>query len=243
MAQRAIAVENVSVAFRERSFTGSRFWAIRDVTFTAFRGDRIGIIGKNGAGKSTLLRVIAGSLAPDKGTVRRSVPTVQLLSLGLGFMSYLSGRDNAVLGGLFLGFRRKSIEKLLPQIESTAALGEFFEKPLTTYSAGMKARLGFAVATLLQPDVLLLDETLSVGDATFQKLSKDVLDRRVAGAGTLFVVSHVLSQIESMCNKVIWMHEGQVILAGEPETVLAAYRQGVTSLGQWPSAASLPKRA
>ena len=164
-----IELRNVGVAFSaQRRFGSGKFWALEDVTLNLRHGERLGVIGRNGAGKSTLLRVLAGILQPDRGTVKRAAVTCQLLSLALGFTPYLSGRDNAILSGLMLGLRRREIESRLPSIQEFSELGDFFEQPIATYSAGMVVRLGFSVAIQVEPDVLLIDEVLAVGDAEFQ---------------------------------------------------------------------------
>ena len=161
-----IELEHVGVAFHaQRSIGDGRYWALEDVNLQLRRGERLGVIGRNGAGKSTLLRVLAGILAPDRGRVRRSGISCQLMSLSLGFVGHLSGRDNAVLSGLLLGLRRREIVARLPAIREFSELGDFFEQPISTYSAGMNMRLAFSVAMQAEPDVLLIDEVLAVGDA------------------------------------------------------------------------------
>src|SRR3954471_8686390 len=159
-----ISMQNVGVAFNAQVRIGApRFWALEDVSLVLNRGERVGVIGRNGAGKSTLLRTLAGIIEPDRGRIARAPVTCQLLSLAVGFMLHLSGRDNAVLSGLLLGLRRREIEKRLPAIHEFSELGDFFEQPISTYSTGMLARLGFSVAMQVEPEVLLIDEVLSVG--------------------------------------------------------------------------------
>ena len=165
-----IELQNVGIGFNaQRRVGGNRFWALEDVSVSLRRGERLGVIGRNGAGKSTLLRVIAGILTPDRGRVRRAPVSCQLLSLALGFTPHLSGRDNAILSGLMLGLRRRDIVARLPAIRDFCELGDFFEQPIAAYSSGMVMRLAFSVAIQVEPDVLLIDEVLSVGDAEFQE--------------------------------------------------------------------------
>src|SRR5262249_13385528 len=158
-----------------------------------------GIIGRNGAGKSTLLRVLAGILTPDKGGMTRKPAVCQLLTLALGFQRHLSGRDNAILSGLMLGLRRSEIEQRLPKVIEFSELGDFFEEPISAYSTGMVMRLGFSVAIQIDPDILLIDEVLSVGDAEFQKKSAAALHEHIHSDRTVVLVSHDLESIRKIC--------------------------------------------
>ena len=167
-----IELENVGVAFDAQRRVGGRVSGRSRMSACRLRrGERLGVIGRNGAGKSTLLRVIAGILTPDRGSVRRAPVSCQLLSLALGFVPHLSGRDNAMLSGLMLGLRRREIVARLPAIREFCELGDFFEQPIASYSSGMIMRLAFSVAIQVEPDVLLIDEVLAVGDAEFQQKS------------------------------------------------------------------------
>ena len=216
---------NVGVAFKtQRRVAERRFWALEDVSLSLRRGERLGVIGRNGAGKSTLLRVIAGILTPDRGRVRRSPVSCQLLSLALGFTAHLSGRDNAVLSGLMLGLRRRDIEGRLPAIREFSELGDFFEQPIATYSSGMNMRLAFSVAIQVEPDVLLIDEVLAVGDAEFQQKSGAALRKRMGEGHTVVLVSHDESQIAALCDRVLWVEHGKSVREGARDEVFAAYR-------------------
>lgn len=219
-----ITLENVGIAFHaQRRFGADRFWALEDVSLTLRRGERLGVIGRNGAGKSTLLRLIAGILTPDRGRVKRLPVSCQLLSLMVGFTLHLSGRDNAILAGLMLGLRYREIVQRLPAIREFSEIGEFFEQPISSYSTGMMMRLAFSVAIQVEPDVLLIDEVLSVGDAEFQEKSGAALLQRIHNGCTVVFVSHGEQQVRLLCNQVLWIEHGRSIMHGEPETVLSAY--------------------
>jgi len=233
-----VALENVGVAFNAQLRVGAaRFWALEDVSLELRAGDRLGVIGRNGAGKSTLLRTIAGIVVPDRGRIRRAPVTCQLLSLALGFMPHLSGRDNAVLSGLLLGLRRREIVARLPAILEFSELGDFFEQPISSYSTGMLMRLGFSVAMQVEPDVLLIDEILAVGDAEFAQKSGAALRERIHGGTTVVFVSHRDEQIREVCNRALWIEHGRNVMQGDVEQVLQAYHADPHALGAPPAAA------
>ena len=224
MSEALINLENVGVAFNAQVRIGApRFWALEDVSLTLRRGERLGVIGRNGAGKSTLLRTLAGIIEQDRGRITRGPVTCQLLSLAVGFMQHLSGRDNAILSGLLLGLRRREIEQRLPAILEFSELGDFFEQPISTYSTGMLARLGFSVAMQVEPEVLLIDEVLSVGDADFAQKSGAALRARIHGGTTVVFVSHSDRQIQEVCDRAIWIEHGRSVRLGEVDEVLRAY--------------------
>lgn len=224
MDQPLIELDKVGIAFSsQRRVGGGRFWALEEVSLSLRRGERLGVIGRNGAGKSTLLRVLAGILTPDRGTVTRKPISVQLLALALGFVPYLTGRDNAVLSGLMLGLRRRDIRQRLAAIKEFSELGDFFEQPIATYSSGMVMRLGFSVAIQVDPDVLLIDEVLSVGDAEFREKSGLALRERINDGRAVVLVSHDESQIASICDRVLWVEEGRSVMEGPRDDVFAAY--------------------
>ena len=224
MSEPIIELQNVGIAFNAQLRMGApRFWALEDVNLVLPRGARLGVVGRNGAGKSTLLRVLAGILAPDRGKVRRGGVSCQLMSLALGFVPHLSGRDNAVLSGLLLGLRRRDIVARLPAIREFSELGEFFEQPIATYSAGMNMRLAFSVAMQVEPDVLLIDEVLAVGDAEFQEKSGDALRARMGEGHTVVLVSHDEKQIAARCDRMLWIEHGRSVLEGTRDEVFAAY--------------------
>lgn len=232
MSEVLVELHNVGVAFNaKRAFTDNLFWALEDVSLTLRRGERLGVVGRNGAGKSTLLRVIAGILAPDRGTVRRGPVSCQLLSLSLGFVPHLSGRDNAVLSGLMLGLRRRDIVARLPAIREFSELGDFFEQPIATYSSGMSMRLAFSVAIQVEPDVLLIDEVLAVGDVEFRQKSGIALRARMGEGHTVVLVSHDEAQIAKLCDRVVWIEHGKSVLEGARDEVFAAYRRDQHKVG------------
>ncbi|MEO8803991.1 MAG: ABC transporter ATP-binding protein [Rudaea sp.] len=224
MSDTLITLDGVGVAFNAQLRMGSpQFWALEDVSMTLTRGERLGVIGRNGAGKSTLLRTLAGIITPDRGHVKRAPVTCQLLSLALGFMPHLSGRDNAILSGLMLGLRRREIVSRLPAILEFSELGDFFEQPISSYSTGMSMRLGFSVAMQVNPDVLLIDEVLAVGDSAFQEKSGTALRERIHGGTTVVFVSHGDSQIRDVCNRALWIEHGRSVMQGNVDEVLRAY--------------------
>lgn len=226
-----ISFRNVGVSYwlKKGTFRRERFFALKDISFDLYRGDSIGIIGRNGCGKSTLLRLIAGVMSPDYGQVIGVNETrASLLTLQLGFVDYLSGRENAILSGMFLGMKKKDIESRLDHIIDFSELNEFIDQPLFTYSTGMRARLGFAVAFQLDPDVLLVDEVTGVGDADFRDKSFRVMkDRLNSEASTVVFVSHAAHQVKALCNRVIWIEDGTVKLAGDAGTVVEAYEEAL----------------
>jgi lipopolysaccharide transport system ATP-binding protein len=229
MGEILVELENVGVAFSaQRRLAGGRFWALEDVSLTLRRGERLGVIGRNGAGKSTLLRAIAGILVPDRGTIRRAPVSCQLLSLALGFVPHLSGRDNAVLSGLMLGLRRRDILARLPAIREFSELGDFFEQPIAAYSAGMVVRLSFSVAIQVEPDVLLIDEVLAVGDAEFQQKSGAAMRARMGEGHTVVLVSHDEQQISSLCDRVLWIEHGRSVAEGSRDEIFHAYHNDLS---------------
>ncbi len=224
MSRMAIQLEGVGLGFpRGRRIFTDRFWALDSVDVRLEHGDKLGVIGRNGAGKSTLLRVLGGALIPDRGKIHRDHGSVQLLALNLGFVPYLSGRDNAILSGLLQGLDRRSIDAKLEDIREYSGLEEFFEQPINTYSSGMAARLGFSVAMQLEPDVLLIDEVLSVGDNEFRLKSHKALSERFTGEHTVVLVSHSEATVRQLCNKALWLEHGRTVMMGETADVLAAY--------------------
>ena len=223
-----IQLNNVGVAFSAQRRVGSgKFWALEDVSLSLKEGERLGIIGRNGAGKSTLLRVMAGILQPDRGSMQRRTISCQLLSLAVGFTPYLSGRDNAILSGLMIGLRQRDIVSRLPAIKEFSELGDFFDQPIATYSSGMLMRLGFSVAMQAEPDVLLIDEVLAVGDAEFQEKSGSALRERMRQGHTVVLVSHDETQVATLCDRLLWIEHGKSVCEGSRDEVFAAYHQNL----------------
>lgn len=200
------------------------FLALNDVSFSVHRNEVFGIIGNNGAGKSTLLKLIARVLRPSTGRVCVEGRVAPLLELGAGFHPELSGRENVFLNGAMLGFSRKDMARKFDDIVSFAELGDFIEAPLRTYSSGMWARLGFSVAMDVDPDILILDEILSVGDESFQQKCLNRIQSFRQGDATILLVSHNMALVEAMCQRAVWLDHGQVKALGDTRTVIKTYR-------------------
>ncbi len=196
---------------------------LKDITFKIYKGEKIGIIGYNGAGKSTLLNVISGIYPPDKGTVVTNGNLSPLLSLGAGFDYNYSGRKNIILNGAVLGYNREFIEEKMDEIIEFSELGEFIDIPIKNYSSGMLAKLGFSIATAVEPDILIVDEILGVGDVSFQKKSSDKIKSLMDGGTTVLFVSHSIPQVRSICDKAIWIDKGEVREIGEVNKVCDNY--------------------
>lgn len=198
-------------------------WVLRDISFTVQPGRALGIIGVNGAGKSTLLKMITGTTMPTTGSVQMTGRVAALLELGLGFHPDFTGRQNAVMAAQLLGLQPQEIERLLPEIEAFAEIGDYIDEPVRVYSSGMQMRLAFSVATAVRPDVLIVDEALSVGDTYFQHKSFDRIRKFRAQGTTLLLVSHDKSAIQTICDEAILLHEGRLAMQGEPEAVMDYY--------------------
>lgn len=221
-----INFDRVGVGYRIKNnvWNRSRHWALHDVSFTLRRGETLGVIGNNGAGKSTLLKLLGGIIEPNRGTIHKSAGlSVLLLSLQVGFMPHLSGRENAIISGMLLGMRRRQVENAMAEIVEFAGLEDHIDRPVFTYSTGMKARLGFAVAQQIDPDVLLIDEAIGVGDEAFRKKSLDAMLKKVRSSKTMVMVSHNATTIETYCDRVVWIDGGRVRAMGEPQPVLKEY--------------------
>ncbi len=197
--------------------------ALRDVSLEVRHGTVMGVVGANGAGKSTLMRTVAGILPPTKGRVEVHGRVSTLLALGVGFNRDLSGRENVILGGLAAGLTRRELEERYEEIAEFAELGDFMDLAMSTYSSGMYSRLAFSVAVHMEPDILLVDEALSTGDARFRKKSVQKMQELCAEARTIFLVSHALGSIRELCTDAIWMHRGTLRLRGEPAEVIRTY--------------------
>jgi ABC-type polysaccharide/polyol phosphate transport system ATPase subunit len=237
----AIKVENVSVVYRaayekvptlrttlmrlgRREKLVREIEAVRDVSFQVPRGTVLGVVGANGAGKSTLVRTIAGILPPTEGRIQVVGRVSTLLALGVGFNRELSGRENVILGGLATGLGRDELEEKYEEIVEFAELEEFMDMPMRTYSSGMYGRLAFSVAIHMEPDILLIDEALSVGDARFRRKSFDRMRELCAQERTIVLVSHAFGSIRALCHEAIWMHKGDLKMWGEANEVVSAYR-------------------
>lgn len=191
------------------------FWADRDISFTLEQGDMLGIIGTNGAGKSTLLKVISGIMEPTQGSVYRKGTIAALLELASGFDGDLTVRENTYLRGAMLGYTRKFMDEMYEQIMQFSELKEFEDRPFKQLSSGMKSRLAFSIASLVQPDILILDEVLSVGDGAFRKKSEAKMREILASGATTILVSHSITQVRQLCSKILWLHKGRQIEFGD----------------------------
>lgn len=195
----------------------NKFWALEDINLEINKGDVVGIIGFNGAGKSTMLKVVSGILKPTKGISEIKGSIAPLIELGAGFDPELSGRENIYLNGAVLGFSKKVMRDKVDEIIEFAELEEFIDSPIKNYSSGMYARLGFSIATCVKPDILIVDEILSVGDYRFQEKSKKRIKDMMNSGTTIIMVSHTIEQVEELCNKVVWLEKGRIKKIGGKE--------------------------
>ncbi|MBI0577716.1 teichoic acids export ABC transporter ATP-binding subunit TagH [Neobacillus cucumis] len=203
---------------------GEDFYALQDISFTANQGDVIGLVGVNGSGKSTLSNIIAGVIPPTSGTVE-SHGTTSVIAISSGLDNQLTGRENIELKCLMLGFKKKEIQELEPEIIEFADLGKFIDQPVKKYSSGMKSRLGFAISVTVNPDILIVDEALSVGDQTFAEKSKNKMFEFKEKGKTIFFVSHSMKQIKEFCDKVIWLEYGEIKDYGNVKEVISEYEK------------------
>lgn len=213
-----------AIRFLQRKLRFNTFWALHDVDLSIYQGEVFGLIGKNGAGKSTLLKVISRVLRPTKGRIILYGKVAPLLELGAGFHPELTGRENVFLNGALLGYSKREMEACFDQIVDFAELRSFIDAPIRTYSSGMYARLGFAVATANIPEVLVVDEILSVGDEEFQKKCFARINEFRAKGSTIILVSHMMAQIDDLCQRAAWLRKGKLEMVGDPTTVIEAYR-------------------
>lgn len=207
----------------KKNLTFEIFTALDDVSFSVKKGEVLGLIGHNGAGKSTILKVISGIVRPTTGTVQVRGNVVPLLELGSGFDFDMTGRENIFLNGAILGYSEKFLKEKYDEIVEFAEIGQFIDLPLRNYSSGMIARLGFSIATVVEPEILIVDEVLAVGDANFQEKSKRRMMELMGGGTTVLFVSHGLEQIRELCDHVVWLDHGKVKMYGETQAVCDAY--------------------
>ena len=240
MSEIAILVEDVNLSFPKRrglkdlilsifKDTRVQHHALKGINLSVAKGEIVGIICTNGCGKSTLLRVISGIYPPDSGTCKVRGNISLLAGLGTGFSAHQTGRENAVLYGSILGYSEQKIIDKLPEIIDFSELGRFIDEPIRTYSAGMKARLGLAVASAIQPDLLLIDEVLGVGDPAFRKKSTDRIMEMVRQAGTVVIVSHSFGMLSEVCDRLVLIEKGKIMAEGNPQDVINAYHENVKS--------------
>ncbi len=242
MSDNMIEVKNVTMKFRmsdepinslKEIFTTAvsgklkfnEFLALDDVSFELEKGKTLGLIGRNGAGKSTMLKLISGILKPTKGTIITRGNIVPMLELGAGFDLELTGKENIYLNGAILGYSKEYLESKYEEIVEFAEIRDFIDMPIRNYSSGMMARLAFSIASVVQPEILIVDEILAVGDVAFQEKSFARMKELMTGGATVLFVSHDLEKIEEMCDKVIWLNKGKVVMFGDTDDVCNAYRK------------------
>ncbi|HEV2613537.1 MAG TPA: ABC transporter ATP-binding protein [Gammaproteobacteria bacterium] len=227
---RVSSIKEYVVKLLQRKMFYHEFHALNNVSLEVYAGEVFGLIGQNGAGKSTLLKVIARVLRPTKGRVILHGKIFPLLELGAGFDPELTGRENIYLNSAILGFSKKDIKSRFDRIVEFAGLQEFIDTPVRNYSTGMSSRLGFSVATDVQPEILIVDEALSVGDTDFQKRCTDRIHTFRKNGTTILLVSHDLSAVQTMCDRVAWLHHGELKAMGKPDDVIAQYTQASASV-------------
>lgn len=208
---------------RKKRVKKSDFWALRHITFNVEKGDVVGLIGANGAGKSTLLKVVSGVLKPTEGTVEVDGVISPMIELGAGFDQDLTARENIYLNGAILGYSKEFLDSKFDEIVEFSELKDFLDVPVKNFSSGMVAKLAFSISTIVEPEILIVDEILSVGDIKFQEKSKGKMMSMIKGGTTVLYVSHSLESIKDLCNKVIWLDHGKMVMAGETEKVCDAY--------------------
>ena len=219
------SIKEYVVSFIKGNLKVDKFQSLNDVSFAVNKGEVFGVIGKNGAGKSTLLKVISGILKPSNGSVKVHGTIAPLLELGSGFDSDLTGYENIFLNGSILGYSKQFLEENYQKIVDFSGLGDFIYSPIRTYSSGMMMRLAFSIAAVIVPDVLIVDEILAVGDAAFQKKSKQRMKELMSGGTTVLFVSHDLEQIRTMCDRVVWLENGKVRALGEADEICSQYKK------------------
>ena len=238
MSTTAISVKDVKIRYRMLNkvsffralmspgkFTKTEYFeAVKGVSFEVPKGQILGIVGKNGSGKSTLLRAIAGIFSPDEGEIDLHGNSISLLSIGVGFQNSLTGRENIYLSGMLLGFSREFIDEKIDQIIEFSELGKFIDRPVKSYSSGMYSKLAFSITAILETDIMLIDEVLSVGDAKFKKKSYAKMKELISNEDrTVLIVSHSSETIKNLCNNVLWIHDGEMKMYGTTEEVLPKY--------------------
>lgn len=219
-----VSVKNLGISFQ---LGKKEFWALRNVNFSVYEGDIIGIIGHNGAGKSTLCRALSGIYRPDEGEVWTAGKTTALLSFGSGFNQQLSAKDNVLLNGMMMGIPRKRLNEIWQDIIKFAELEKHVDKPVKYYSSGMKARLGFSIAAAMEPELFIIDEALSAGDLKFQEKASEAIQDMITKAQAVMVVTHNMKFVEKVCTRAIWFHQGEVVFDGTPKKAIAKYKAKV----------------
>lgn len=213
--------------FKKEKKEKKEFWALKDVNVEVKKGEVVGFIGSNGAGKSTLLKIVAGVMKPTKGSIEKYGNICPMIELGAGFDMDLTARENIYLNGAILGYSKEFIAEKFEEIVEFSELRDFLDVPVRNFSSGMVARLAFSVATIVDPEILIVDEILSVGDIAFQQKSENKMRSMIEGGTTVLFVSHSLAQIENLCDRVVWLENGTVKKIGEPKQICEEYKQYV----------------
>ena len=241
MKENAIEIKNLCISYRGlKSYSIKKsllhfhrnkvdeFQAIRNVSFNVPKGNILGIVGKNGSGKSTMLNAIAGIFAPDSGTIDLKGNSVSLLSIGVGFQRELTGRENIILSGMLLGFSEKAVRERMEEIIEFSELGKFIDAPVRTYSSGMYSKLAFSITAILETDIMLIDEVLSVGDARFKKKSYNKMKQLISDENrTVVMVSHDTKTLDGLCDEILWLHDGEIKMYGNTKEVLEKDGEGI----------------
>ncbi len=226
-----ISLDHIGLGYRQEEglpWKHSTFWALKDISFEVQRGDTLGIIGRNGAGKSSLLRIIAGIINPDRGVIHRDPKSHStMLSFGAGFESRLTGKQNIILNGLQLGMEKQYIISRMKQIIDLADIGDFIDQPVRTYSTGMRARLGFAIAYFIDTDIMLIDEALAAGDEAFRDKATGLIREKISSDLTVIIVSHSMHIIKNTCTRVIQIENGYTLPEISPDETIARYRSTI----------------
>ena len=239
MKENAIEIKNLCISYRGlKSYSIKKsllhfhrnkvdeFQAIRNVSFNVPKGNILGIVGKNGSGKSTMLNAIAGIFAPDSGTIDLKGNSVSLLSIGVGFQRELTGRENIILSGMLLGFSEKAVRERMEEIIEFSELGKFIDAPVRTYSSGMYSKLAFSITAILETDIMLIDEVLSVGDARFKKKSYNKMKQLISDENrTVVMVSHDTKTLDGLCDEILWLHDGEIKMYGNTKEVLEKHEE------------------
>ena len=239
MKENAIEIKNLCISYRGlKSYSIKKsllhfhrnkvdeFQAIRNVSFNVPKGNILGIVGKNGSGKSTMLNAIAGIFAPDSGTIDLKGNSVSLLSIGVGFQRELTGRENIILSGMLLGFSEKAVRERMEEIIEFSELGKFIDAPVRKYSSGMYSKLAFSITAILETDIMLIDEVLSVGDARFKKKSYNKMKQLISDENrTVVMVSHDTKTLDGLCDEILWLHDGEIKMYGNTKEVLEKYEE------------------
>ena len=239
MKENAIEIKNLCISYRGlKSYSIKKsllhfhrnkvdeFQAIHNVSFNVPKGNILGIVGKNGSGKSTMLNAIAGIFAPDSGTIDLKGNSVSLLSIGVGFQRELTGRENFILSGMLLGISEKAVRERMEEIIEFSELGKFIDAPVRTYSSGMYSKLAFSITAILETDIMLIDEVLSVGDARFKKKSYNKMKQLISDENrTVVMVSHDTKTLDGLCDEILWLHDGEIKMYGNTKEVLEKYEE------------------